>query len=338
VLPTFFILGLIFIPLGIGLYLVSESVNEFTFDYTQCTQAGTALTQPPSSISNIAQWAYDPQTAVCTIRFKLPKTFKAPVFLYYRLTNFYQNHRRYVKSVSASQLRGDALPARQVDSECSPLGTTGDLIYYPCGLIANSMFNDNIGLTNSTADFTLKRLTDAVAFTPYGFTSKGIAWPSDAVKYGATKYDLSKITPPKSWKVYNGQRLNPGVSWQANQASFNPSTDEHFQVWMRTAALPTFRKLYGKNLNADMVEGQYEIAIAYNYDVTSYGGTKSIVISTSSWLGGKNPFLGIAYMIVGGVCILLGIIFLVKQMVSPRKLGDHTYLSWNQGAPSSGER
>ena len=32
---------------------------------------------------------------------------KAPVYVYYELDNFYQNHRRYVKSRSDSQLEGE---------------------------------------------------------------------------------------------------------------------------------------------------------------------------------------------------------------------------------------
>lgn len=60
-----------------------------------------------------------------------------------------------------------------------------------------------------------------------------------------------------------------------------------------------------------------------------FKGTKSIIITTRTVMGGRNPFLGIAYIVVGGVCILLGAIFTVTHMIKPRKLGDHTYLSWN---------
>ena len=90
-----------------------------------------------------------------------------------------------------------------------------------------------------------------------------------------------------------------------------------------------------------------------DFPVTIYGGTKSIVISTRTVMGGKNPFLGIAYVAIGGICIVLGTIFTVTHLIKPRyvrapacktcyetknvtrKLGDHTYLSWNNDQPST---
>jgi hypothetical protein len=68
--------------------------------------------------------------------------------------------------------------------------------------------------------------------------------------------------------------------------------------------------------------------------------------------------LGIAYIAVGGLCIILGAVFTATHLIKPRfvrftqhatalctkkanpyrKLGDHTYLSWNNtpAAKSSG--
>ena len=35
-------------------------------------------------------------------------------------------------------------------------------------------------------------------------------------------------------------------------------------------------------------------------------------------MGGRNPFLGIAYVVVGGLCIVLGAIFTVTHLLKPR--------------------
>ena len=44
----------------------------------------------------------------CSVNVMVPQTMKAPVFVYYELDNFYQNHRRYVKSRSDDyQIRGE---------------------------------------------------------------------------------------------------------------------------------------------------------------------------------------------------------------------------------------
>lgn len=61
-----------------------------------------------------------------------------------------------------------------------------------------------------------------------------------------------------------------------------------------------------------------------------FGGTKSLVISTVSWIGGKNPFLGWAYIGAAALFIILATIGLVWHCVKPRRLGDMSLLSWNQ--------
>ncbi len=87
-------------------------------------------------------------------------------------------------------------------------------------------------------------------------------------------------------------------------------TDEHFIVWMRTAGLPNFRKLWGR-IEAGIKAGTYELTIDNNYDVSSFDGKKTFVLSTTNALGGKNYFLAICYIVVGALCIVFAIIFLI---------------------------
>ena len=87
---------------------------------------------------------------------------------------------------------------------------------------------------------------------------------------------------------------------------------------MRTAALPSFRKMYGRieeDLDADDV---LVVNLRNNYNTYSFGGKKKIVLSTSSWLGGKNDFLGLAYTFVGSTSIFISVVFLLLHMKNPR--------------------
>lgn len=186
-------------------------------------------------------------TKVCVLQFDIPNKIEPPILFYYRLTNFYQNHRRYVKSLDTDQLKGDAKSASAIGSgDCDPLQTgAGDKPYYPCGLIANSIFNDTFD------NFTAQNLQPAT----YNMTQKGIAWGSEADLYGKTKYTADQIVPPPNWheRYPNGYTDERGIP--------NLHTDEAFQVWMRTAGLPTFSKLAMRNDKDTLQAGTYRIKI-----------------------------------------------------------------------------
>ncbi|EEH43248.2 uncharacterized protein PADG_08068 [Paracoccidioides brasiliensis Pb18] len=346
VLPLFFIVGVIFAPIGGLLIWASSIVQEVVIDYTDC--ASMAPIGQPSSISpakyhssfrsreiNTPTWKrqdgvnrtipgglYLP-TTVCSIFFEIPNDLGPSVFLYYRLTNFYQNHRRYVKSLDLDQLKGKALSNSTISgSPCDPLRIDPETkkAYYPCGLIANSLFNDS---------FSSPVLVGISDNQFYNMTNKGISWSSDKELYKKTEYKPDQIWPPPNWR----ERYPFGYTESAPPPDLHE--DEEFQVWMRTAGLPTFSKLARRNDHDIMRAGNYRIDIDDYFPVNVYGGTKSIVISTNTVMGGRNPFMGIAYVVVGGICIILGALFTVAHLIKPRKLGDHTYLTWNNEQSST---
>ena len=101
-------------------------------------------------------------------------------------------------------------------------------------------------------------------------------------------------------------------------------------VWMRTAALPKFRKIYGK-INGPFTKGKtLSFDILSKFEVRSFDGSKSIVLSTVSPIGGKNTYIGSAFLVVGCISILLTVLFIVKHLTSDRrKLGDTNLLRWD---------
>ena len=103
---------------------------------------------------------------------------------------------------------------------------------------------------------------------------------------------------------------------------------EHFIVWMRYAALPNFRKLYGR-INEKLPKGtQLTFQVTNNFNVGSFRGTKSLVLANTTWFGGKNPTLGIAFLTMGSIAIACAVAFMIKQVVpgGKRTLGDVSLL------------
>jgi len=109
--------------------------------------------------------------------------------------------------------------------------------------------------------------------------------------------------------------------------------NERFVVWMRTPALSSFRKLWGR------IDGQtlhkndlVTVNITNNWNSYDFKGKKYIVLSTSSWLGGANNFLGVAYVVIGVISFTLGLLYAAVAVLKGRALGDPRYLSWNRQA------
>jgi len=307
-------------------------------DASNCDTTLFPQTQNPSPI---------PPTCICSLNFNIEKDMSKSTFAYYRLTDYYQNHRRYVKSRDDVQLLAATNERlREPSSDCSPYDFDNQIPIAPCGAIANSLFNDtffvydcaeNTDCTlsdNLATMWTLVRNPDVNqdGINRINMNGQDIAWQTDKTQ----KFDpngnsvtndgnspqsfFNNTTKPKNWQtdVWTLGTDSDNLYYRYLSGSRGEGLkNEDFIVWMRTAAFPTFRKLYRKveRTNDNYVSaGEKTLLIYYNYPVTSFGGEKFFVLATTSWIGGKNFFLGYTYVITGALClVVMAILFLISR-------------------------
>ncbi|XP_031166045.1 cell cycle control protein 50B [Sander lucioperca] len=295
VIPGFVLIGLAFIGIGVALFVTSRSIQVLEFDYTGVDQNSPCFKCSDPKVLN----------CVCNLNFSIDSLFKGTVFFYYGLSNYYQNFRKYGVSKDDVQLSGDLTNFKTPSDTCSPYAyDSNNQPIVPCGSIANSMFNDA---------FKLYQIINGTN-TLVPFDGKGIAWWTD---YNI-KYRNPSITPLKN--AFNNTVKpifwsKPAYELDTSDPANNGFINQNFLVWMRRAALPNFRKLYGRINEGDYAQGlpagNYSLEIAYNYPVLSFDGRKKVVFSNVSWMGGKNEFLGIAYLVIGSMCVFMSIVMLI---------------------------
>jgi len=347
VVACLILVACVFVPVGIAILFANKDALDVEIQYDNRNSCGF-------NAQSSGLFRYNNFSMGCnfTVSFTIPTTMPAPVYMYYKLTNFYQNHRRFAKSRNDFQLVGQEV-TKSSATDCAPFltpgdnnnlagtrmtvngqsTTYGDMIYSPCGLVAWSMFNDTFALYRSTSATTQTLICNGSNFdkatnNPLSVGSrchkKGITWASDYDKYKTPYfsndvwsadrryYNMTPLTTTNAYLLYG---------WYAGEAGHEVpvTTDEDLMVWMRTASLPEFRKLY-RIIDVDLPAGTYYMQINEFFPVASFGGTKSFALSTVSWLGGKNEFLGIAYIVVGSLSFLLAAIFFVIYRVNSGRM------------------
>ncbi|KAJ7000301.1 ALA-interacting subunit 1-like [Populus alba x Populus x berolinensis] len=88
VISSFIVIGVVFIPIGLASLFASEHLVEIVERYdTDCI--------PLAYRNNSLHYIQTSETnKTCTRTFNVPKHMKSPVFIYYELDNYHQNHRR----------------------------------------------------------------------------------------------------------------------------------------------------------------------------------------------------------------------------------------------------
>ncbi|XP_064487843.1 cell cycle control protein 50A-like [Ornithodoros turicata] len=288
--------------IGVVLLVGNKELQEYQFDYTNCKAVNTNRTC--ASILQI-----NPRlSCICLEPFQLPQDIVAPVHMYYSLTDYYQNFRTYVQSRDDAQLLGKPCHVRY---HCAPYRREPHTrkCYYPCGSIANSIFNDTLRLKYKTDK------PHTIRDVPLNF--KEISWPTDReLKFRIAPGNASSRTvKPPDWPKPVDE-IPDGIQ------------NEALIVWMRTAALPTFRKLYAFidheskiDFNKVLPMGKYFLNIRYQYPVWQFGGRKRLILSNANWMGSRNPFMGMAYVCVGALCLTFSVICVAIH----RRFGSRKY-------------
>ena len=98
VLPTFFVIGVAFIPIGVGLMYFSDTVKEVSIEYTNCNMDSDVNKMCKDVITNLDEGYTNGlrNQCNCTLLIKEEdignENWAGNDFIYYVLTNFYQNH------------------------------------------------------------------------------------------------------------------------------------------------------------------------------------------------------------------------------------------------------
>ncbi|KAF8374875.1 hypothetical protein PRIPAC_81304 [Pristionchus pacificus] len=313
-LPLTLTLGIACSIIGVFMYLSALNTYEVAVDYTNCTDLITKKSEEKGDYVPTAK-------IVCVFPIELKNNFTNPVKFYYGLDGFYQNSRLYMASRSEMQLHG-----KLDDTDgCSPLEMMVDPTdnikkpIAPCGVIADSLFNDTFSL-HTTPDA-------STPSTLVPFTARGIV--SDYVRkqkfknpdYGEneTLCDAFKGTVrPPSWQRDVCTLGAPTTADEAERESVGTGfLNIDLIVWMRAAALPKFRKIYRvldtevDNYSGGLAAGNYTLRVFYNYPTAAWRGRKFFYITAEAWSGGSNKTLAIAYMVVGVFLLLVSAIFLL---------------------------
>jgi hypothetical protein len=371
VIVTYLVIGIIFLIVGFVIRNQSNAIIELVKVYESHTTDMNGLTindgtnnmeklDPTSNVETVTgceignnpNFMYK-QNQTCKIKFQVPEgrgDMKPPILVHYQVNNFYQNYRTYQVSYDMAQLLGSLSQDMVSAGLCAPLNTVKDengvdIKINPCGLIANTLFNDV---------FTLESIVDKNGVPIEGavMNETGIAWKSDLKwKYRQPEGFNYEECPSLEECSCEGSEWSCTEPYQSSNGTyyryFYPEDDttqylyetypmvvspiegvlnEHFVVWMRTAALPNFRKLYGYIDVVIPAGSTLTFNVQANWAVQQSQSAKALVVSDNYMFGGKNHWLGTMFIAVGGIAAVLGLFFLVIQLFFPRKLGDRKYL------------
>ncbi|GLE02614.1 hypothetical protein PINS_up011455 [Pythium insidiosum] len=355
--------------IGIAMIIESSTLTTYrvVYDDGGRTDLPAAAVQPGGTVQDLAKCQlqspdqansfHADHTCLVTITLREPIVGKA--FVFYELSDFHQHHRRFVSSMDRTQFTDEWRPGMLLTT-CDPMAATESEAcdigycpessrqrrdYFPCGIVANTMFNDIFWLHDGVLP-TGERLSHrdlvsrGVARTYPAHNNKNPTWDVTLDRYLPVWHNpnFSRIIPPPPSA---GVDLTPVITSDYSNSTawvhdpLDPAVgvgtgveNEHWRVWVETAAIEPFRKPYGRILRDLPANTTLTFAVQSNFYVRSFGGRKAIVVGEVSWFGSENYAMGIFFLGVAAIFFAATLLFGIRRCVSPRRLGDASVLAW----------
>ncbi|KAG7391371.1 Cell cycle control protein 50A [Phytophthora pseudosyringae] len=326
-------------------------------------------TQPGGSVSQLANCRLDDSKDAnlfhadhtCYVHLTLPKAITSPARVFYELDGYYQNHRRFVSSVIRTQFTDEWSPETATSTlECYPMKTITSALctvgtcepteaakqreLFPCGIVANTLFNDIFWLHEGV-------LPSGEKLSRTDMTSRGIARTYAAHNNKNPTWNVSSDTYLPVWLNPNTSRVIPPLTGSTAPhitADYTNSTawvhdaldpdygvgvgleNEFWRVWVEGAAMHPFRKPYGR-IEHDLPAGTtLTFAVQSNFFVRSFRGSKALVLEEVGWFGSSNRVLGGFFLGIGAIFAVACIFFTGRKVYNPRALGDAAALAWKK--------
>ena len=214
---------------------------------------------------------------------------KKPVMVYYQVDGAIQNHRFYMDSKSDKQLKGEeavSLDDLKKDKICEFAQTIDDIHWQKK---TDNSFND---IANPCGLIAKTYINDHF-----------IDWELDGDEIKEEELEEEDIAYQSDLDTYKNIKENDELG-------------EHFLVWMRPSPFSNPRKLWGR-INKDINQNS-NLKVKFTPQ-NDYGGSRYLILSTRNIFGGKSMFLGICYIIAGGLSLMASVIFITTYSSFHRK-------------------
>jgi hypothetical protein len=119
---------------------------------------------------------------------------------------------------------------------------------------------------------------------------------------------VDSIAWPTDLDKYHGRPLLDSETNKGPNGILKSPADQDLIVWLRVAAMSTFKKLKGVLMEPVRRGSLLRVEVSDQYKATNF--EKWVVMATTSVMGGSQAFLANLCVGLGVLCIILAIIFL----------------------------